>query len=176
MSDETAVQDPPADPAPAAPAAPAEAQAQAGGAAGDAEPKRAPKPAAAKKAKAKKPSGKDKKEKSAGKKSAADPSKASVASHPKASAQIRLAKGWGGLGGFAIAAYLSLRAAVPPELAAMRAIVAGAAGYMLAWGCAVMVWRHLVAAELRAIAEQRRRRAQEQELALAASKKPKGAA
>ena len=35
----------------------------------------------------------------------------------------------------------------------MRALVAGIVGYMLAWMCAVTVWRHLVLAELRAALE-----------------------
>ena len=63
----------------------------------------------------------------------------SVANHPRARAQIRMAKGWGGLIGFVIAG--------------LRALAAGVAGYVVAWGCAVTVWRHLVVAELRAAAE-----------------------
>ena len=35
----------------------------------------------------------------------------------------------------------------------LRALVAGIVGYMLAWMCAVTVWRHLVLAELRAAVE-----------------------
>ncbi|HEV3390968.1 MAG TPA: hypothetical protein VG057_18240, partial [Solirubrobacteraceae bacterium] len=35
----------------------------------------------------------------------------------------------------------------------MRALAAGIVGYMLAWMCAVTVWRHLVQAELRAALE-----------------------
>lgn len=77
----------------------------------------------------------------------------SVASHPRATYQVRRAKGWGGLAGFAIAAYLSYKAGVPTADLGMRALVAGIAGYMLAWGCAVTVWRHLVMAELRAAVE-----------------------
>ena len=79
----------------------------------------------------------------------------SVASHPRASYQVRRAKGWGGLAGFAIAAYLSHKAGVPTFDTGIRAIAAGLAGYMLAWACAVTVWRHLVLAELRAIVERR---------------------
>jgi hypothetical protein len=80
----------------------------------------------------------------------------SVAAHPRASYQVRRAKGWGGIAGFAIAAYLSHQAGVPTFDLALRALVAGIVGYMLAWGCAVTVWRHLVLAELRAIAERGR--------------------
>ncbi len=78
---------------------------------------------------------------------------ASVANHPRARASVRRAKGWGGLIGFAIAAYLSFKAGVPAADAGLRALAAGIAGRILAWGCAVAVWRHLVVAELRAAYE-----------------------
>ena len=78
----------------------------------------------------------------------------SVAAHPRASYQVRRAKGWGGLAGFALAGYLSYKTGVPAFDVGLRAIVAGIVGYMLAWACAVTVWRHLVLAELRAAHEQ----------------------
>jgi len=74
----------------------------------------------------------------------------SVAAHPRASYQVRRAKGWGGIAGFGIAAYLSYKAGVPTFDLGLRALVAGIVGYMLAWACAVTVWRHLVPAEIRA--------------------------
>lgn len=77
----------------------------------------------------------------------------SIASHPRASYQVRRAKGWGGMGGFAIAAYLSYKAGVPTADLGLRALAAGVLGYMLAWACSVTVWRHLVLAELRAATE-----------------------
>jgi hypothetical protein len=77
----------------------------------------------------------------------------SVAAHPRASYQVRRAKGWGGVAGFGIAAYLSYKAGVPTVDLGLRAIIAGIVGYMLAWACAVTVWRQLVLAELRAVAE-----------------------
>jgi hypothetical protein len=77
----------------------------------------------------------------------------SVAAHPRASYQVRKAKGWGGMAGFGIAAYLSHKAGVPTVEAGLRAIAAGMVGYMLAWACAVTVWRQLVLAELRAAVE-----------------------
>jgi hypothetical protein len=79
----------------------------------------------------------------------------SIAAHPRASEQVRRAKGWGGIAGFGIAAYLSHKAGVPVVDLGLRAIIAGIAGYMLAWACAVTVWRHLMVAELRAAAERR---------------------
>jgi hypothetical protein len=78
---------------------------------------------------------------------------ASVANHPRARASVRRAKGWGGLIGFGIAAYLSFQAGVPAPAAGLRALGAGLAGYILAWACAVAVWRHLVVAEMRAAYE-----------------------
>jgi hypothetical protein len=77
----------------------------------------------------------------------------SVANHPRARAHIRMAKGWGGIIGFTIAAYMAHKAAVPFAIAGLRALAAGVAGYVVAWGCTVTVWRHLVVAELRAAAE-----------------------
>ena len=77
----------------------------------------------------------------------------SVANHPRARYQVRRAKGWGGIAGFAIAGYLSYKAGVPTFDVGLRALVAGIVGYMLAWMCAVTVWRHLVQAELRAALE-----------------------
>ncbi len=79
----------------------------------------------------------------------------SIAAHPRASYQVRRAKGWGGLAGFAIAGYLSYKAGVPMFDLGARAIMAGVVGYMLAWFCAVTVWRHLVLAELRLAVERK---------------------
>jgi hypothetical protein len=77
----------------------------------------------------------------------------SVANHPRARYQVRRAKGWSGIAGFAIAGYLSYKAGVPTFDVGVRALVAGIVAYMLAWMCAVTVWRHLVQAELRAALE-----------------------
>lgn len=80
----------------------------------------------------------------------------SVASHPRAAASVRQAKGWGGIAAFGITAYVSLSHGVSPDVAGLRAIAAGIVGYVLAWGCGVMVWRHLMVAELRARVERAR--------------------
>jgi hypothetical protein len=77
----------------------------------------------------------------------------SVAGHPRAAAHVRRAKGFGGVGFFLITAYLSYKAQVPPDQVAIRALIGGILGYMLAWACSVTVWRHLVLAELRAAVE-----------------------
>jgi hypothetical protein len=77
----------------------------------------------------------------------------SVAAHPRASYQVRRAKGWGGIIGFGLAAYFSYKAGVPTADLGLRALIAGIVGYMLAWACAVTVWRQLVLAEVRAALE-----------------------
>jgi hypothetical protein len=92
--------------------------------------------------------GKDKKSKKGG-----GDGSPSVANHPRARAQVRRAKGWGGIVGFALAAYFSHKAQVPIEITGARALVAGVAGYVTGGFCAVTVWRHLVIAEVRAAAE-----------------------
>jgi hypothetical protein len=88
-----------------------------------------------------------------GKKSQGAAAGISVAGHPRAAAQVRRAKGFGGVTFFLITAYLSYKAQVPPDQVAVRALIGGIGGYMLAWMCAVTVWRHLVLAELRAAIE-----------------------
>ena len=60
----------------------------------------------------------------------------SVAGHPRAAAQVRRAKGFGGVTFFLITAYLSYRAQVPPDQVALRALIGGIGGYLLAWMCA----------------------------------------
>jgi hypothetical protein len=77
----------------------------------------------------------------------------SLAGHPRAAAHVRRAKGLGGVGGFALAALLGLKAGIAPDQIGERALGAGVAGYMLAWACAVAVWRHLMLAELRTLAD-----------------------
>jgi hypothetical protein len=88
----------------------------------------------------------------------------SVANHPRAGVQVARAKAWGGLIGFLLVALLSWRSGAPTADLLLRALAGGVVGYVAAWACAVVVWRHLVVAELRAVrrhhaAEAARRRA-----------------
>jgi hypothetical protein len=83
----------------------------------------------------------------------------SVSAHPRASYAIRRAKGFGGLAGLLLVAWLSWQAGALPVDAAIRGLVGGIAGYVAAWIIAVQVWRHLVIAEARAAAERVRSRA-----------------
>jgi hypothetical protein len=82
----------------------------------------------------------------------------SVAAHPRAAAQVRRAKGFGGVTFFLVTAYLSHKAQVPADQVAVRALIGGIGGYMLAWMCSVTVWRHLVLAELRSAIDSGRAR------------------
>jgi hypothetical protein len=82
-----------------------------------------------------------------------------LSDHPRATRQIELARGWGGIGAFALVGLLALHAGVPAWSAGLRALIAGVVGYMVCWFLAVMVWRHLAVAEeaaARSFAEQRR--------------------
>jgi hypothetical protein len=148
MSDET--ETPPVDEEAEAPAA-EEAEPSAGEAEPDAKaaekkPKKAKPAAKAKSKPAAKTKGKGKGGgKRKGKKGAGDG--LSIASSPRAAAQVRRAKGWGGLFGFGLALYISWQAGVP--------LAAGIAGYMLAWACMVTIWRQLLVAEVRTMAERR---------------------
>jgi hypothetical protein len=93
---------------------------------------------------------------------------ASVGGHPRARSSIRRAKGWGGLGCFALGALLSLKSSVPPLQAGERALVAGIAGYLVVWWIGIMVWRHIIIAEAHAAVarlDERRRGAGEGRLA-----------
>lgn len=110
---------------------------------------------------AKKGKDKSKGDKKRGKKGTAAASTAiSVAAHPRAAAAVKRAKGFGGVGGFALAAYLSHKAGVPAAQVGARALAVGIAGYLVAWACAVTIWRHLVMAEFRAAVESGRMKLQ----------------
>ena len=73
-----------------------------------------------------------------------------LSEHPRARHQIRLAKGWAGLAGCALAGYASWHGGAPFVDSALRALLWGVAAYILVWFCAVQVWRHVAIAEVRA--------------------------
>lgn len=83
------------------------------------------------------------------------PALPSVANHPRAGEQVKQAKAWGGLAGFALVALISWRAEVPFEELLLRALAGGIVAYLVVWACAVAVWRQLVVTELRVVREQR---------------------
>lgn len=103
-------------------------------------------------ARAKRPGGKGGRGRPGARGSAASgPALPSVANHPRAAAQVTRAKAWAGLAGFLLVGWLSLQAGVPTADLLLRALAAGIGAYLLAWACAVAIWRHLVIAELRAV-------------------------
>jgi hypothetical protein len=116
-----------------------------------------------------KPDGDKKKAKKRGK-TAGDADYSSIATHPRASASVRKTKAWVGLAGFVVAALLSLKASVPMFQVFERALVAGLAGYLLAWWASMVVWRHLMLAEQRAAIDEIQRRRAERAEAEAAGK------
>ena len=96
----------------------------------------------------------------------AAPAGVSLAAHPRARASIRRTRARTALVVFALVLFLSLNSGVPGQEAALRALAAGLVGNLVAWACALAVWRALVLAELRvarnARAERRRARAEAQ--------------
>jgi hypothetical protein len=82
----------------------------------------------------------------------------SISGHPRATYSIRRTKGFGGLIGLVLVAWLSWRAGSLPVDVALRALIGGIVGYVACWMIAVQVWRHLVIAEARAAAERVRAR------------------
>ena len=87
-----------------------------------------------------------------------------LSSHPRAKHQIRLAKGWAGLAGCALAGYASWHSGAPFFDTVLRALMWGVAAYLLVWFLAVQVWRHLAIAEVRAAEKIWRERKAEAEL------------
>ena len=84
-----------------------------------------------------------------------------LSAHPRARRQIREAKAWSGLAGFALVLLLSLQGGALLFEAGVRALAAGAGCYVVGWALAVLVWRHVARAEV-LVAEQRfREEAQE---------------
>jgi hypothetical protein len=86
-----------------------------------------------------------------------------LSEHPRARHQIRAAKGWAGLGGFALAGYTAWQHGLPVFDTALRAILWGTAAYVLVWFCAVQVWRHIAIAEVRTAEKAWRERRDEAE-------------
>jgi hypothetical protein len=73
-----------------------------------------------------------------------------VASHPRAARSVRMIKGWGGMLGFLVTFALSKKSGVPFYWCALRGVLGGAIGFIVAWTCAVTVWRNLLVAQVEA--------------------------
>jgi hypothetical protein len=90
----------------------------------------------------------------------AGPAPVTLRTHPGALAGIRRARARAGLAAFALVLLLSLRAHVPAQDAAARALLAGVVAQLAAWRIAVAVWSQVVRGQLeqsRAAHEGRRR-------------------
>ena len=80
---------------------------------------------------------------------AAAPSVAVIA-HPRARTSIRRWRGRAGLIALVAVTVLSVRAGVPAFDAVMRGLAGGIAAQFVAWTAGVVIWRHLVIAEIAA--------------------------
>lgn len=92
-----------------------------------------------------------------------------VANHPRGGQQVKQAKGWAGLLGFALVALVSWRGDVPTEDLLLRALAGGIVAYLVVWAIAVAVWRHLVVSELDIKREQRAEEEAERRAAMQAA-------
>jgi hypothetical protein len=89
---------------------------------------------------------------------------ASIAGHPRAKAAIRRARSRSALIVFVLVLLFGHHAGLTWFDATWRALVAGIAANVVAWRCALYVWRQLIIAELRQAEEiyaERRRKATE---------------
>jgi hypothetical protein len=82
-----------------------------------------------------------------------------VAHHPRAKASIRRTRARTALFAFVLVLFLSYQGGVPGQEAVLRALLAGIVGNLLAWACALALWRQIVVQEVRTIEEERRERA-----------------
>jgi hypothetical protein len=74
---------------------------------------------------------------------------ASIAAHPRAKAGIRRARARASLIVFALVLLFGHKAGLSWFDATWRALVAGLAANVIAWRCAIYVWRQIIVAELR---------------------------
>ena len=89
---------------------------------------------------------------------------ASIAGHPRAKAAIRRARSRAAFIVFALVLLFGHHAGLTWFDATWRALIAGIAANVVAWRCALFVWRQLIVAELRQAEEvyaERRRKATE---------------
>jgi hypothetical protein len=117
----------------------------------------------------------DKKAKKA-KKADAPSDVVTVADHPRAKASIRRTRARTALFAFVLVLFLSYKGGVPGQEAVMRAVLAGIAGNLIAWACALALWRQIVVQEVRSVEQARRERARARAEALAAAEGLEGPA
>ena len=78
----------------------------------------------------------------------------SISSHPRAKAGIRRARTRAALLAFALVLALNLMGDQRPFDAVWRALLAGIVVNVVVWRFAIVVWRHIVIAEVRQLEEQ----------------------
>jgi hypothetical protein len=89
---------------------------------------------------------------------------ASIAGHPRAKLAIRRARSRAAFVVFLLVLLFGHKAGLSWFDATWRALVAGLAANLIAWRCAIYLWRHIIVAELRQAEEayaERRRAARE---------------
>jgi small-conductance mechanosensitive channel len=89
---------------------------------------------------------------------------ASIAAHPRAKPAIRRARSRAAFIVFLLVLLFGHKAGLSWFDATWRALVAGLAANLIAWRCAIYVWRHIIVSELRQAEEayaERRRAARE---------------
>jgi hypothetical protein len=92
----------------------------------------------------------------------------SIASHPRAKAGIRRARTRAALIAFALVLILNLAGHQTAFDATWRALIAGIVVNVIAWRCALVVWRQIVISEVRQLEEARAERMREQQKKLEA--------
>jgi hypothetical protein len=102
----------------------------------------------------------DKKAKKA-KKGKDDAITVSISHHPRAKASIRRTRTRAAFGAFVIVLVLNLVGNQDAFDAIWRALLAGIVVNVIAWRCAIVVWRHIVVSELRQEEERRAERIRE---------------
>src|SRR5215218_9718370 len=109
----------------------------------------------------------DKKEKKKGKKGDDASLTVSISAHPRAKAGIRRARTRAAFGAFMLV--LALNVIGDQELfdALWRALLAGIVVNVIVWRCAILVWRHIIVAELRAEEERRAEKVRQRQETLA---------
>ena len=78
----------------------------------------------------------------------------SVREHWRAGPFVRRAKGVGGLGGFFLAVAAGVLSGASGSDILWHSFLAGLAGWMVAWGAALAVWRQLMPAETKFLAHE----------------------
>jgi uncharacterized membrane protein YccC len=101
---------------------------------------------------------------------------ASIAAHPRARQSIRRIRARAGFGVFLAVLIFGHLAGLTWFDATWRALIAGVVANVIAWRCAIYVWRHVLVAELRNAEElyaERRRAAAEAAEKRAAEQRPR---